>query len=102
MAVPTVHRRKGIGWALMRHLIRYAEKEGLRELVGDVLANNQRMLDMCRGLGFEITSAVVATALLFHLLPEAIENRVDCGSLKIKAPAQYRGCLSSRRAQGGK
>ena len=34
----------GIGWALMRHLIHYAEKEGLRELVGDVLASNERML----------------------------------------------------------
>jgi len=45
----------GIGWALMRHLIRYAEKEGLRELVGDVLANNQRMLEMCRMLGFAIS-----------------------------------------------
>ncbi len=44
----------GIGWALMRHLIRYAEKEGLRELTGDVLASNQRMLEMCRALGFEI------------------------------------------------
>ena len=44
----------GIGWALMRHLIRYAEKEGLRELTGDVLAGNQRMLEMCRALGFEI------------------------------------------------
>ena len=45
----------GIGWALMCHLIRYAEKEGLRELVGDVLANNQRMLEMCRALGFAIS-----------------------------------------------
>jgi acetyltransferase len=43
----------GIGWALMQHLIRYAEKEGLRELVGDVLAGNERMLEMCRALGFE-------------------------------------------------
>jgi len=37
----------------MQHLIRYAEKEGLRELVGDVLAGNERMLEMCRALGFE-------------------------------------------------
>ena len=44
----------GIGWALMRHLIHYAEKEGLRELVGDVLASNQRMLEMCGALGFDI------------------------------------------------
>jgi acetyltransferase len=46
----------GIGWALMRHLIRYAEKEGLRELSGDVLASNHRMLEMCRALGFEIAA----------------------------------------------
>jgi acetyltransferase len=45
----------GIGWALMHHLIRYAEKKGLRELVGDVLASNQRMIEMCRALGFEIS-----------------------------------------------
>ena len=31
---------KGIGWILMRHLIRYAEHEGLNELSGDVLVNN--------------------------------------------------------------
>ena len=46
----------GIGWALMRHLIRYAEKEKLRELIGDVLASNQRMIEMCRALGFEISA----------------------------------------------
>jgi acetyltransferase len=46
----------GIGWALMSHLVAYAEKEGLRELVGEVLANNERMLKMCRELGFEIAA----------------------------------------------
>ena len=53
---PDAARAPGIGWALMRHLIRYAEKEGLRELVGEVLASNQRMLEMCRALGFEIAA----------------------------------------------
>ena len=47
---------RGLGWALMRHLIHYAEKAGLRELTGSVLASNQRMLDMCRALGFEIAT----------------------------------------------
>jgi len=46
---------KGIGWILMRHLIRYAEHEGLEELSGDVLVNNTRMLEMCETLGFEIS-----------------------------------------------
>jgi acetyltransferase len=46
----------GIGWVLMSHLIAYSEKEGLRQLVGDVLASNSRMLDMCRALGFKISA----------------------------------------------
>ena len=46
----------GLGWILMRHLIRYAEQEGLQTLDGDVLEANERMLDMCRSLGFEITA----------------------------------------------
>jgi acetyltransferase len=45
---------RGLGWKLMHHLIRYAESEGLRDLHGDVLAANERMLRMCRELGFEI------------------------------------------------
>ena len=45
---------QGLGWTLMHHLIRYAESEGLRDLHGDVLAANERMLRMCRELGFEI------------------------------------------------
>ena len=45
---------RGIGWALMHHLIRYAESEGLRDLHGDVLAANERMLKMCREHGFDI------------------------------------------------
>ena len=44
----------GLGWTLMQHLIRYAESEGLRDLHGDVLAANERMLKMCRELGFDI------------------------------------------------
>jgi acetyltransferase len=47
---------RGLGWALMHHLIRYAYSEGLRDLHGDVLAANERMLKMCRELGFDITA----------------------------------------------
>ena len=45
---------QGLAWTLMHHLIRYAESEGLRDLHGDVLVANERMLRMCRELGFEI------------------------------------------------
>lgn len=45
---------RGLSVALMESLIAYARKRGLRELYGHVLAENRRMLDLCRRLGFEI------------------------------------------------
>ncbi|MEJ0097208.1 MAG: bifunctional acetate--CoA ligase family protein/GNAT family N-acetyltransferase [Bauldia sp.] len=44
----------GIGWSLMEHLIAYARAEGLKRLEGTVLAENTRMLEMCRQLGFSV------------------------------------------------
>jgi acetyltransferase len=46
----------GLGWQLMQHLMRYARSEGLSELYGSVLWENRTMLEMCRELGFDITS----------------------------------------------
>lgn len=45
---------QGIGWALMRRLIDYAEDEGIQELWGQVLRENRGMLKMCRELGFTV------------------------------------------------
>ena len=45
---------QGLGWALMHHLIDYANAEGLKELNGDVLTENTGMLRMCHELGFSI------------------------------------------------
>jgi acetyltransferase len=45
---------RGLGWVLMRHLIRYAAAEGLEQLYGVVLRENTTMVDMCRELGFAI------------------------------------------------
>jgi acetyltransferase len=44
----------GLGWVLMRHLIRYARAEGLKTLYGTVLKENATMLQMCQALGFEV------------------------------------------------
>lgn len=46
---------KGLGRRLMEHLIAYAQAEGLSELSGTVLAENQTMLGFCQRLGFTIT-----------------------------------------------
>jgi acetyltransferase len=42
----------GLGWLLMRRVIDYAKKKGLRRVYGDVLAENTSMLQMCAELGF--------------------------------------------------
>lgn len=47
---------KGLGRRLMEHLIAYARSEGLSELTGTVLAENQGMIDFCSKLGFSISA----------------------------------------------
>ena len=42
----------GLGIFLMRRIIDYARRRGLREIWGDVLRDNKTMLKMCRVLGF--------------------------------------------------
>jgi RimJ/RimL family protein N-acetyltransferase len=43
----------GLGWHMMQTLIAYARKRGLRSVQGQVMSDNQPMLDMCAELGFE-------------------------------------------------
>lgn len=45
---------RGLGWMLLHHMLGYARSEGLRRIEGIVLAENQRMLAMCRGFGFRL------------------------------------------------
>jgi acetyltransferase len=43
---------QGLGWLMMKHIIAYAKKHGLRSVQGQVLAENSTMLLMCSELGF--------------------------------------------------
>jgi acetyltransferase len=45
---------RGLGWRLMRALIRAARSEGLKQVTGEVLTENTTMLAICRELGFDI------------------------------------------------
>jgi acetyltransferase len=42
----------GLGPMMMRRIIDYARKRGLREIYGEVLSENTPMLRLCRALGF--------------------------------------------------
>ena len=45
---------QGLGFALLSRLIDYARSEGIGRIEGIVLADNRKMLDMCRAFGFVI------------------------------------------------
>ena len=47
---------RGLGYLLMTRLIAVACEWGIGELAGQVLRENQRMLEMCRELGFSIVT----------------------------------------------
>ncbi|WP_181699458.1 bifunctional acetate--CoA ligase family protein/GNAT family N-acetyltransferase [Chthonobacter albigriseus] len=53
IAVRSDLKGKGLGWELMRILIRFAHQEGYSEIRGEVLRENTTMLAMCHALGFE-------------------------------------------------
>ena len=44
----------GLGWMLMQRMIDYARIIGLKDVYGQVLAENTTMLRMCAELGFDI------------------------------------------------
>ena len=48
------HKGSGLGWALMQLVIEWAKADGITKIVGQVLADNETMLKMCRELGFSI------------------------------------------------
>jgi acetyltransferase len=45
---------RGLGMLLMRRMLSYADRRGIAEVFGDVLAENKRMLDLARRLDFGV------------------------------------------------
>jgi acetyltransferase len=56
VAVRSDWKGRGVGFALMTRLIEIARQCGIGELTGEVLLENEPMLQMCRELGFGITA----------------------------------------------
>jgi acetyltransferase len=48
-------QRRGLGHILMQALMQVARERGLERMEGEVLANNSKMLELVRNLGFRIT-----------------------------------------------
>jgi acetyltransferase len=61
-------KRRGLGRALMRHLIDYARAEGVGRLEGIILRHNEPMLSLSRALGFAFVEDPVDPLLLRAVL----------------------------------
>lgn len=48
-------RGRGLGWALLKHLVTYAKSDGIQRLEGIVLSENKGMLQMCAEFGFDVS-----------------------------------------------
>jgi acetyltransferase len=59
----------GLGWALMKLIIRYAQVDGIETIKGEVLKENTSMLAMCGALGFSITTSPDDAAIAIVTLP---------------------------------
>ena len=46
----------GLSSLLLRRLIYYARDQGIHELFGEILRENQPMLELCRAMGFTVKS----------------------------------------------
>jgi acetyltransferase len=55
---------RGIGRLLMDQIIAYAKARGIRQVFGDVLAENQRMLNLARDLGFTLKSMAEGPSIM--------------------------------------
>lgn len=54
IAVADEFQRRGLGIKLLKTLVTYASKKGVRRLFGEILADNQPMVALARRLGFQI------------------------------------------------
>jgi acetyltransferase len=53
LIVASDRQRRGYGELLLRHVVDYARKRSIKRVIGYVLRENRRMLDLTERLGFE-------------------------------------------------
>ncbi|MBL8689574.1 MAG: GNAT family N-acetyltransferase [Rhodospirillaceae bacterium] len=64
LTVRTDRQGLGLGHVLMTRILDHAWNKGIDEVFGDVLAENARMLDLCRSLGGEVRQHPADSMLL--------------------------------------
>jgi acetyltransferase len=70
---------RGLGYLLMTRLIEIAAARGIGELVGEVLHENRRMLEMCRTFGFSLATDPDDAALV------VVRKRLDNADATVRS-----------------
>ena len=78
IAVRSDWKGRGVGYLLMTRLIDIARQRGIGELVGEVLRENEPMLQMCRELGFAIAPEPQRSRSVDALSRKRLSNRLEC------------------------
>lgn len=66
----------GVGWLLMKHMIKFAKSKGLKNVRGQVLWQNTTMLAMCAELGFHIADDPGDPGVKMVTLPVCTEHPI--------------------------
>ncbi|MEP2707022.1 MAG: GNAT family N-acetyltransferase [Roseibium sp.] len=61
----------GLGWALMKLIIKYAKADGIETIKGEVLKENTSMISMCHALGFKVSTSPDDPGVALMTLPVA-------------------------------
>jgi len=77
IAVRNDWQGRGVGYLLMTRIIDIARQRGIGELVGEVLHENEPMLQMCRELGFSIVPQPFDPAIMLVKKPLSDDERID-------------------------
>lgn len=64
LAVADEWQHHGLGSQLMTHLMDAARERGYRSMDGEILADNKKMLDLVRSLGFELRTSEADTGIM--------------------------------------
>ncbi len=54
MMVADPYQGQGVGTELLQRLVEVARAEGLQQLTGEIIAQNERMIRLCRRVGFQV------------------------------------------------
>jgi len=79
IAVRSDWKGRGLGYLLMTRLIEIAAARGIGELVGEVLHENRRMLEMCRTFGFSLATDPDDAALV------VVRKRLDNADATVRS-----------------